>query len=112
MVCDLVGKEWTTLSNSIDNELKGLSTKTVMPSGDVSMFDGLNTDSNGHVHSSIMYSTLRDCKVDNHPITADVPKTNARFASLPLHFARATASSSTMSRDARALPVPKPSSPL
>jgi len=55
-----------------------------------------------------MYSTLRGQTADNHPITAEVPKTNARFALQPVHYARATASNLMLIRNTRSLPLPNP----
>jgi len=77
MVRDLVGKEWTILSNGIDNELKGPSTEMIISLSGVFM---LETNPNGNVYSSIMYSKLRGRTAGDHPVTAEVPKTNARFA--------------------------------
>ena len=46
------------LADNISNGLDGMSTKIIMPAGDVFLFDGLNTDSKGNLYSGITYSTI------------------------------------------------------
>ena len=58
IVGGLANTEVKVLADNISNGLDGISTKIIMPAGDVFLFDGLNTDDKGNLYSGITYSTI------------------------------------------------------
>jgi hypothetical protein len=57
-ISSLGGMQVDKLTKNMDASLADLSTKIIMPAGDVFMFDGLNTDANNNVYSGVKYSSL------------------------------------------------------
>lgn len=58
LVSGFAGINWNDLAKKMASSLQSLSTKIIMPAGDVFMFDGLNTAANYHVYSGVMYGGL------------------------------------------------------
>ena len=54
----LANAEVKGLAGNISDGLDGMSTKIIMPAGDIFLFDGLNTDDKGHWYTGITYSTI------------------------------------------------------